>query len=69
MSIVSHLDSLPSIGNNLENNLTQTLMMGLESEDMEGEGGCLVTIYTFKYQWHYFCDIKKVAPVINTYLN
>lgn len=62
MSIGSHLDSLPSVGNNLENNLSENLMMGLEPEDTQGEGGCFVTIYTLAL----FNDIKKVTPRINT---
>lgn len=39
MSIESHLDFLPFIDNNLENNLTENLMMGLEPEGMQRKGG------------------------------
>lgn len=34
MNTESHLDFLPSIGNNLENNLTEIVMRGLEPEGM-----------------------------------
>lgn len=44
MSIESHLDSFHSIGDNWENTLTENLMMGLEPERIQGEGGCFVTI-------------------------
>lgn len=64
MSIVSHLYSLSSIGNNLENNLTETLMMGLEPEDMQGEGGCFVIIYTCKHQWHFFVTLKRLLLLL-----
>ena len=65
MSIDPHLDSLHSIGNNLENKLTENLMMGLEPEGIQGEGGCFVTIYVLSTNGTFY-DIKKVAPIINT---
>lgn len=46
MSIESHLDSFPFIDNNLENNLTENLMTGLEPEGMQREGDYFVTTQT-----------------------
>lgn len=45
MNIESHLYSLSSFGNNLENNLAENLMMELEPEGMQGKGGCFVMTY------------------------
>ena len=65
MSIDSHLNSLHSIGNNLENILTENLMMGLEPEGMQGEARYFVTVYVLSTSGAFY-DIKKVAPVMNT---
>lgn len=56
MSTESHLDSLPSIDNNLENNFTENLMMGLKLEGMQEKGGCFVMVYFVStegtFLWH-----------------
>lgn len=58
MSIDSHLNSLHSVGNNLENILTENLMMGLEPEGMQEEAGYFVTVYVLSTN-DAFYDIKK----------
>jgi hypothetical protein len=65
MSIESHLDSLTSIGNSLEKNLIGNLMMGLEHECMQGEGGWFMIICLLITGDHFY-DIKNVTLIINT---
>lgn len=58
MSIDSHLNSLHSIGNYLENILTENLMMGLEPECMQEEAGYFMTVYVLSTNGAFY-DIKK----------
>lgn len=54
MNIESHLHSLPCIGNNLENNLTDYFMMELEPEGMRGKGGFLAMTYILSTDGTFF---------------